>query len=101
MREAAAQAVAELRAGLSVEEVVVRCWARMAEILAVRVGGRDPALTPRELARSLARRGVRHEAITELTGLFEEVRYGAKADAPRRERALAALAAIEEAYGAA
>ena len=101
LRGAAAQATAELRARLSVEEVVVRCWARMAEILAVRVGGRDPSLTPRELTSFLARRGVRHEAIMELTGLFEEVRYGAKDDAPRRERALAALAAIEEAYGAA
>jgi len=88
-----------LRAGASVEEVVIRCWARMAEILAPRAGGTDPAITPREFAELLTRWGVRYEAISELTRLFEEVRYGAKPDAPRREQALAALAAIEEAYG--
>ncbi len=88
-----------LRAGASVEEVVIRCWARMAEILVPRAGGTDPAITPREFAELLTRRGVRYEAISELTRLFEEVRYGAKPDAPRREQALAALAAIEEAYG--
>ncbi len=95
------EAVEELRAGLPVEEVVIRCWVRMAEILAGRAGGVGgaPAITPRELAHLLAEQGVRHEAIAELTRLFEEVRYGGKADLPRRERALAALAAIEEAYG--
>ncbi|MBE0430936.1 MAG: DUF4129 domain-containing protein [Dehalococcoidia bacterium] len=101
LRQVAAQAAADLRAGLSAEEVVIRCWARMAEIVAGRAGGSAPAFTPRELTQLLARWGVRHEAIAELTRLFEEVRYGAKADAPRRERALAALAAIEEAYGVA
>ena len=88
-----------LRAGASVEEVVIRCWARMAEILAPRAGGTDPAITPREFARLLTKWGVRHEAVSQLTALFEEVRYGAKPDEPRRDRALAALAAIEEAYG--
>ncbi|MGQ9477718.1 MAG: DUF4129 domain-containing protein [Candidatus Bipolaricaulia bacterium] len=101
LQGAAAQAAAELRAGLPVEEVVIRCWARMAECLAGRIGGEGctSVVTPRELARLLAERGVRHEAIAELTKLFEEVRYGGKADAPRRGRAIAALAAIEEAYG--
>jgi len=99
LREVAAQAAADLRAGLSLEEVVIRCWARMAEILAGRAGGTAPAITPRELAQLLAEWGVRDEAVAELTWLFEEVRYGGRADAPRRERALAALEAIEEAYG--
>lgn len=101
LREAAARAAAELRAGASVEEVVIRCWARMAEILARTAGGNAPPITARELAQLLAKRGVRDQAIVELTRLFEEVRYGDKADAPRRERALAALEAIEEAYGTA
>ena len=101
LRELAAQASADLRAGVPVEEVVIRCWARMAEIMACRAGATDPAITPRELAQLLARWGVRDEAISELTRLFEEVRYGARADGPRRERALAALMAIEEAYGSA
>ena len=108
LREIAAQASADLRAGLPVEDVVIRCWARMAEILAGKAGETGPAITPRELARLLERWGVHHQrwgvhrqAIVELTSLFEEVRYGARADAPRRERALAALEAIEEAYGSA
>ncbi|HIC96581.1 TPA: DUF4129 domain-containing protein [Candidatus Bipolaricaulota bacterium] len=94
------EAAAELRAGLPVEEVVIRCWVRMTEILAGRTGGAGgpPAVTPRELAHLLAERGVRHGAIAELTKLFEEVRYGGKADLPRREQALAALEGIEEAY---
>jgi hypothetical protein len=101
LRQAAAQATAELRAGLDVKEVVIRCWARMAEILAARAGGDAPSITPREFAQLLARWGVHHEAVAKLTSLFEEVRYGDRADAPRREQALAALEAIEEAYGSA
>jgi len=98
-RKTATQATDELKAGLPVEEVVIRCWNRMAEILSKRVvEGTNPAVTPRELARVLAKWGMRDQAITELTKLFEEVRYGAKADIPRRDRALAALAAIEEIY---
>lgn len=103
LHEVAARAVGELRAGLPVEEVVIRCWVRMTECFAGRTGGAGgaPAITPRELARLLAKQGIRHEAIVELTRLFEEVRYGGKADHPRRARALAALEAIEEAYGTA
>ncbi len=101
LREISAQAVNDLRAGVSVEQVVIRCWAQMADILAPRAGGVAPAVTPRELAHLLASRGVRHDSVAELTRLFEEVRYGARADEARRERALAALAAIEEAYGTA
>lgn len=99
LQELAARAVDDLKAGVSVEEVVIRCWARMADILAPRAGAVDPGVTPRELAQLLVRRGVRHDAVAELTRLFEEVRYGARADAPRRQRALAALAAVKEAYG--
>lgn len=98
LQELAARAVDDLRAGTPVEEVVIRCWARMADILAPRAGGIAPGITPRELARLLVGHGVRHDAVAELTRLFEEVRYGAKADEPRRERALAALAAVQEAY---
>jgi len=99
LQDIAAEAAAELRAGLPFDEVVIRCWARMAEILARRAGGNAPQMTPRELASVLTRWGVRHEAVADLTRLFEEVRYGSKADAPRRDRAIAALAEIEEAYG--
>ncbi len=98
LRGVLTDAADDLRAGAPVEEVVIRCWARMADILSPLAGGTDPAITPREFARLLTKWGVRHEAVSELTGLFEEVRYGARPDEPRRDRALAALAAIEEAY---
>lgn len=99
LREAAIQATDELRAGLPAEEVVIRCWTKMAEILTKRTPKEnEPAVTPRELAQILAKWGMRDQAITELTQLFEEVRYGAKADASRRNRALAALTTIEKAY---
>ncbi len=98
LRGVLADAADDLRAGAPVEEVVIRCWARMADILSPLAGGTGPAITPREFSQLLTKWGVRHEAVSELTGLFEEVRYGAKPDQPRRDRALAALAAIEEAY---
>jgi len=101
--KAAQDAAEELRRGLPVEEVVIRCWERMVELLMpyAEADSRLHAVTPRELASLLRRRGVDHRAVHELTSLFEEVRYGHMDAAPRRERALEALAAVEEAYGAA
>ncbi|RLE30281.1 hypothetical protein DRJ54_03030 [Candidatus Acetothermia bacterium] len=97
---AAAEAASELRAGAPVADTVARCWLRMVEILSQRAGVRDaPSLTPEEWAEELRRRGFSHQAIQILTRLFEEVRYGNKAAEPRRAEALAALAAIERAYG--
>ncbi len=97
----AGQARRELEEGYGLEEVVIRCWARMVELLSPRVGGRGdaPALTPRELAIRFRAWGFDHWAIPELTRLFEEVRYGNKRDPFRRERALRALRALEGAYG--
>ncbi len=99
--EAAAQsATAELARGLPVSDVVIRCWLRMVEILSPRVNeARLPALTPRELADRLVALGFRSEPVRVLTQLFEEVRYGHKASEPRREAALAALAAVERPQG--
>ncbi|GEM_PF-845826 len=101
--QAAQDAADELRRGLPVEEVVIRCWERMTELLVpyVQANDRLHSVTPRELATLLRRRGFNHRAVQELTSLFEEVRYGHKDAALRRERALEALAAVEEAYGTA
>ncbi|MEN3010035.1 MAG: DUF4129 domain-containing protein [Candidatus Bipolaricaulaceae bacterium] len=97
---AAREAREELAQGAPVQDVVLRCWLRMVEILSRRSGARDqPHLTPREFAQALARLGFQDEAISLLTQLFEEVRYGRKDSESRRERALAALAALEKAYG--
>lgn len=92
-------ALAELRGGAPVTDVVLRCWVRMVEILSKRSGACDrPDLTPREFAELLGKLGFRHEAIGLLTKLFEEVRYGRKESGPRRADALAALSALERAY---
>jgi hypothetical protein len=97
---AAADAAAQLRRGAGVAETVIECWVRMAEILSTRTGvANAPTLTAREFAEALARLGFREPAVRRLTELFEEVRYGRKAGEPRRDEALAALTAVEQAYG--
>jgi hypothetical protein len=58
-----------------------------------------PTLTAREFAEALAGLGFWEPAVRRLTELFEEVRYGRKAEEPRRDEALAALTAVEQAYG--
>ncbi|HEC63198.1 MAG TPA: DUF4129 domain-containing protein [Candidatus Acetothermia bacterium] len=96
VREVLQEAHSALRAGAPLEDVVIRCWVKMLELLSP---PDSPALTPAELARLLRRQGFDHQAIDTLTRLFEEVRYGRKASEPRRQAALAALAALERAYG--
>jgi hypothetical protein len=98
IREAMASASADLAQGLPVSDVVIRCWLRMVASQRAR-GANAPATTPRELADHLVRLGFREDAVLVLTKLFEEVRYGHKETEPRRAEALAALAAIERAYG--
>ncbi|MBC7093666.1 DUF4129 domain-containing protein [Candidatus Bipolaricaulota bacterium] len=100
IQEVAEEAAADLKRGLPVADVVVRCWVQMVEILSRKAKAEDaPGLTPREFAAALARLGFQEDAIRKLTELFEEVRYGRKASEPRREEAIAALSAIERAYG--
>ncbi len=100
VREALAEASADLQAGLPVADAVVRCWARMVGIFSRRVKeATAPEVTPRELAERLVALGFREEGVWVLTRLFEEVRYGHKDSEPRRGEALAALEAIERAYG--
>ncbi len=99
IREVVQEAFDELRSGAPVYDVVLRCWMRMVEILSKKSGTKDrPSLTAREFAENLRKLGFQHEAIEILTELFEEVRYGRKESEPRRAKALAALAALEQAY---
>jgi len=99
IREAVQEAFDALRGGAPVYDAVLRCWMRMVEILSKKSGARDqPSLTAREFVENLRKLGFQHEAIEVLTELFEEVRYGRKESEPRRAKALAALAALEQAY---
>lgn len=99
VREALAEASADLASGLPVADAVLRCWAQMVALLSRRVKEASaPELTPREVAARLVELGFREEGVLVLTRLFEEVRYGHKDSEPRRGEALAALAAVERAY---
>jgi len=99
IREAVQEAFDELCSGAPVYDVVLRCWMRMVEILSRKSGARDqPSLTAREFSENLRKLGFQHEAIEILTELFEEVRYGRKESESRRAKAMAALAALEQAY---
>ncbi len=100
IRNALAEASADLSAGFPVADVVIRCWTQMVAIAARRAReATAPQLTPRELAERLVALGFREDAVRALTRLFEEVRYGHKDSEPRRAEALAALAAIQHAHG--
>lgn len=66
-----------LEAGADFEDVVLRCYARMSQVLAELRGlSRESAMTPHEFERVLIRLGFPSEPIRNLTHLFEEVRYG-------------------------
>lgn len=96
IEEAVGAARDDLARGLPLYDVVIRCWLRMVEIVSPYLKKSElPTLTPRELAARLVAFGFRPEGVEVLTRLFEEVRYGHKESEPRREAAVAALAAVE------
>jgi hypothetical protein len=82
-------------AGLDNE--VYRAWAEMTRHLDVE---NPAASTPAEFADAAVAAGMDPADVTELTGVFEEVRYGhADATPALEDRALGALRRIEAAYG--
>ena len=75
---------------------VYRAWREMADLLPV---DRPRSSTPAEFATAAVEAGMDRRDVDELTGLFEEVRYGGLAASDERERrAVAALRRIEAAY---
>jgi hypothetical protein len=94
-------ALSELEAGENLGDVVLRCYARMTQVLRKsRNIERHRAMTPREFEMHLAESGMQDEHIKRLTRLFEGVRYGAHPSGGRAEReALACLTAIVQTYG--
>ncbi|MFB6205811.1 MAG: DUF4129 domain-containing protein [Haloglomus sp.] len=94
---AAGRAADRIETETDIENAVFRAWHEMTADLPVD----DPATTtPSEFADAAVAAGMDRADVTELTRLFEEVRYG---DAPvtdeRATRATAALRRIERAYG--
>ncbi|WP_049971295.1 DUF4129 domain-containing protein [Haladaptatus cibarius] len=93
---AAGDAADRIESDASVENEVYRAWREMTTHLDVS----DPkSSTPGEFAATAMAAGIAREDVTELTNIFEEVRYGGEdATGEREERAVAALRRIERTY---
>jgi hypothetical protein len=77
MSQEAQAAVEALEAGGDFQDVVLRCYARMSQVLAEQRGVfRQSAMTTHEFERVLIKLGFPSEPVRTLTHLFEEVRYG-------------------------
>jgi hypothetical protein len=101
LAQPAHEAVAHLRAGADLKDVIVRCYAEMCQVVSDRRGvRREKAMTPREFEDRLTSLGLPADQVLRLTRLFESVRYGARTPGLREEQeAVACLTAIAEACG--
>jgi hypothetical protein len=97
----AASALTDLEAGGDLKNVVLRCYARMSQVMQQSHSiKRHRGMTPREFEQHLAEAGFRDEHIQRLTRLFEGVRYGARPGGGRTDReAMDCLRAIVKTYG--
>jgi len=95
------RALTDLDAGLGLKNVVIACYANMCqEMQKSQELERQHDMTPREFEAHLANAGIASIHIQQLTRLFENVRYGAKAsDATIELEARKCLQAILQAYG--
>ncbi|WP_440989792.1 DUF4129 domain-containing protein [Haloarchaeobius baliensis] len=93
----AGQAADRLERDAGTENEVFRAWVEMTRHLPV---DHPRSSTPSEFADAAVEAGVAREDVTELTELFEEVRYGGEpVTAERERRAVEALRHIEDRYG--
>lgn len=94
--QAAQAALDELDAGGDFGQVIIRCYARMSQVLQQERGlEREKAMTPAEFERMLARLGFPAKPLAVLTRLFERVRYGASgSDEAEVQQAVESLGAI-------
>lgn len=80
MRLAAQDAIEALQGGADLKDTVVHCYREMGQVLMKKRGiTRTKDMTPREFEKSLLPTRLPHEALHQLTRLFEEIRYGNKA----------------------
>jgi hypothetical protein len=93
---AAGEAADRIEGDADVDNEVYRAWREMTDHVAV---ASPRSSTPGEFAAAAVDAGMDREDVTELTALFEDVRYGGEAPTAERERrAVAALRRIERAY---
>jgi hypothetical protein len=97
----AGAAADELISGGSLRNIVLRCYREMSKLLSEQQQVPfHEAMTAREFEQQLRRAGVQDEHVTQLSRLFEEVRYGGRESGPDEEQeALECLREIERAYG--
>ena len=99
--ESIARASDRLLAGQDPRSVVLRCYGEMMAVLSARDRIDPTCLTPREFADRLRQDGLSDTHVTELTAIFEIVRYGDQEAASFATRAAACLHSIREAHVAA
>jgi len=93
-----ADAAHRLRAGEDSYTVVLFCYQEMIRILSTKGKIDATYLTPREFELRLRGIGMSGDYITQLTGIFEVVRYAGRVDDSFSARALTCLDAIQEAH---
>lgn len=96
VRNAAQDALEALRQGTDFKETVVNCYREMGRVLITKRGiTRTKDMTPREFETSLLPTSLPHEALSQLTRLFEEIRYGNKTPGEKEnQKAIRCLRAI-------
>ncbi len=101
LAQQAQEAIGEVRAGVSLTDVIKRAYLEMTRILSETRGiQRKAYMTPREFEQRLHEVGLPREHVHRLTQLFERVRYGSKTPGLAEEReAIACLSAIVDACG--
>lgn len=93
---AAGRAADELESAEGLGNAVYRAWAEMTAPLPVE---HPESSTPAEFATAAVEAGMPRDEVTEVTALFEEVRYGgSEPSAGQEQRAVEALRRIEAAY---
>lgn len=92
----ARESLSDLETGRAWDDVILESYFRMSQAVEKRRGlFREGAMTPSEFALRLEQAGLPGDAVRRLTGLFERVRYGARASTEAEIReASACLGAI-------
>ena len=72
-------AITDIENGADLRNVILRCYYEMNQAVETQRGiKRAEGMTPREFENQLVSLGIPHEPVTQLTRLFEDVRYGGK-----------------------
>jgi hypothetical protein len=87
IQSTARQALASIETGSDLSEVIQRCYLQMVQTLRETMGiNRLKDMTPHEFEVVLEKRGLPREPVSQLTQLFEQVRYGHERPGPAEQR---------------